>query len=135
MSVLDSLREFFEVGETPSKPAKGKKLQAAPAAKPTPIRKAFSSGYQDISDIATLDLNSFEEVNAISENILQNIPVVVNMANLSERDFNQVFYFMLGLKAGVQGNLKRITPKVYLLTPHAVSVNGDEETEDQDLIP
>jgi cell division inhibitor SepF len=36
---------------------------------------------------------------------------------------------MLGLKEGLEGNIRRVTPKVFLLTPGHVAVN-DEEAED-----
>jgi cell division inhibitor SepF len=34
---------------------------------------------------------------------------------------------MLGLKEGLEGHMKRVTPKVFLLTPNHVAVNNDED--------
>jgi cell division inhibitor SepF len=37
--------------------------------------------------------------------------------------------FMLGLKEGLEGHMRRVTPKVFLLTPTHVSVNQEQQEE------
>jgi cell division inhibitor SepF len=34
---------------------------------------------------------------------------------------------MLGLKEGLEGHLKRVTPKVFLLSPSHVAVNNEDD--------
>jgi cell division inhibitor SepF len=36
---------------------------------------------------------------------------------------------MCGLKEGLEGHIKRVTAKVYLLTPNSVEVNDEDESE------
>jgi cell division inhibitor SepF len=38
--------------------------------------------------------------------------------------------FMLGLKEGLEGHLRRVTPKVYLLSPTNVLVSEPDESSD-----
>jgi cell division inhibitor SepF len=55
------------------------------------------------------------------------------MGEMSELDSRRMLDFMLGLKEGLEGHLKRVTPKVFLLSPNHVSVNNeDDETESND---
>jgi cell division inhibitor SepF len=56
------------------------------------------------------------------------------MANLSEKDSVRTLDFILGLKEGRHGHLKRVTPKVFLLTPANVMVNQGEDEEDGDIL-
>jgi cell division inhibitor SepF len=37
--------------------------------------------------------------------------------------------FMLGLKEGLEGHMRRVTSKVFLLTPTHVAVNQEEQDE------
>jgi cell division inhibitor SepF len=54
------------------------------------------------------------------------------MASLSEKDSQRTLDFLLGLKEGRNGQLKRVTPKVFLLTPSNYSVNQDEDEDETD---
>ena len=60
-----------------------------------------------------------------------NVPVIVNIAAMSEPDAKRMLDFMLGLKDGLEGNLRRVTPKVFLLSPANVSVNDSDESGDE----
>ena len=44
-----------------------------------------------------------------------------------------MFFFMLGLKEGLNGHIKRITSKVFVLSPESVHLNDEDElTGDSD---
>jgi len=45
---------------------------------------------------------------------------------MSETDAKQMRDFMLGLKEGLEGHLRRVTPKVFLLSPSHVMVSDSE---------
>ncbi|MEY4452064.1 MAG: hypothetical protein RLZZ380_1185 [Actinomycetota bacterium] len=137
MGMFDSFKEYFWVSGEGEKPA-GKKQ--APAAKSeskkvTPIRGG-RSGFSDIGEIVTLDPATYEDSKMIAEHFCEDIPLIINMANLSEKDSLRTLDFILGLKEGRHGSLKRVTPKVFLLTPANVVVNqGEDEEEVADLLP
>jgi cell division inhibitor SepF len=38
--------------------------------------------------------------------------------------------FMLGLKEGLEGHMRRVTPKVFLLTPTHVAVNEEQAAKE-----
>jgi cell division inhibitor SepF len=44
--------------------------------------------------------------------------------------------FMIGLKEGLEGGLRRVTSKVFLLSPHNVAVTDadSDESEQEDLM-
>lgn len=92
----------------------------------TPIRSR-SRGYSDISEISTLQPRSYSDAAEVAARYREGIPVIVNMADLSELDSRRLLDFMLGLKEGLEGHLKRVTPKVFLLSPAHVAVNDEDE--------
>ena len=136
MGMMDTIKDLFWVGgEGEKAPSK----KAAPVAKSevrkvTPIR-ANKGGYSDFGEIVTLDPATYEDSKMIAEHFCQDIPLIINMANLSEKDSLRTLDFILGLKEGRHGSLKRVTPKVFLLTPTNVVINqGEEEEETADLL-
>ncbi|MFM5951265.1 MAG: cell division protein SepF, partial [Micrococcales bacterium] len=69
------------------------------------------------------------EARSIAEVYRVGVPVIVNMAQMSEADARKLVDFMCGLKEGLEGHIKRVTAKVYLLTPNSVEVNDEDESE------
>lgn len=101
---------------------------ARPAARITPMRPR--RGVSEVTEIYTIEPRSYVEAKEVAANYRLGIPVIVNMADMSELDSRRMLDFMLGLKEGLEGHLKRVTPKVFLLTPTHVAVNNEED-EDQ----
>lgn len=133
MGVLDSFKDYFDFSSKGDRPAPVRPTTATKGStgKVTPIRPAGrSSG--DISEIVTLDPTGFQDVKEIAEHFCNDIPLIINMASLSEKDSQRTLDFLLGLKEGRHGQLKRVTPKVFLLTPANVSINQDENEDEID---
>jgi len=132
MGMFDSFKEFFAFSDNGERPTPSRPVAAAKssATKVTPIRSSRSSG--DISEIVTLDPTGFQDVREIADHFCNDIPLIINMASLSEKDSQRTLDFLLGLKEGRHGQLKRVTPKVFLLTPANVAINQDEEEDETD---
>ncbi|MEN9608146.1 MAG: hypothetical protein RLZZ06_77 [Actinomycetota bacterium] len=131
MGVFDSFKDYFDFsskgdGNAPQRP---KAKQGT--AKVTPIRSS-SRHSGETNEIVTLDPTGFQDVREIADHFCNDIPLVINMASLSEKDSQRTLDFLLGLKEGRNGQLKRVTPKVFLLTPSNYSVNQDEDEDETD---
>lgn len=98
---------------------------ARPVTRINPMRRPTN----DYSEIATLQPRSYQDAREIAERYRNGISVIVNMGDLSELDARRLLDFMIGLKEGLQGNLKRVTPKVFLLSPPSVVVEDADEDE------
>lgn len=105
--------------------------QRTPAATLRPVTKIGGPrrSNNDYSEIATLQPRSYQEARDIAERYREGVSVIVNMGDLSELDARRLLDFMIGLKEGLQGNLKRVTPKVFLLSPPNVTVEDADEDE------
>ncbi len=132
MGVFDSFKEYFDFSgksenSVPQRPTSAAKSSSG---KVTPIRAPRNSG--DINEIVTLDPTGFQDVREIADHFCNDIPLIINMASLSEKDSQRTLDFLLGLKEGRHGQLKRVTPKVFLLTPANVSINQDQDEDETD---
>lgn len=105
--------------------------EARPVARVAPMRPR--RGVTEVNEIYTIEPRTYAEAPEVAANYRLGIPVIVNMGDMSELDSRRMLDFMLGLKEGLEGHLKRVTPKVFLLTPQHVAVNNeDDETEQSD---
>lgn len=128
MGVVNQVMSFFGFGS--SEPAGS---DQAPKAKPTAPRPRRSA---DMSEIVTLEPQSYEDAKEIAAHFRQGVPVIVNIGAISETDARRMVDFMIGLKEGLEGGIRRVTPKVFLLSPSNVSVTDADadESGDEDLI-
>ena len=86
-------------------------------------------GVSDVNEIYTIEPRSYEDAKEVAANYRLGIPVIVNMGDMSEVDSRRMLDFMLGLKEGLEGHMKRVTLKVYLLTPNHVAVNNEDDED------
>lgn len=112
---------------------------AAPAARPARVMAPRPRrGSNDVAEIFTIEPKSYEEAPMVAAHYRVGIPVIVNMGDMSEVDSRRMLDFMLGLKEGLEGHMRRVTPKVFLLTPTHVAVNdeapAEQATEVDDLL-
>lgn len=136
MGVLGDAMGFFGFGggSSPQKPARNSGANKSGPAKVSSIRPARTNYGAAVNEMVTIDAKSYSDVRTIGEYFRNDLPIVINMAELSEKDQVRVLDFVLGLQFGRHGNLTRVTPKVFLLTPESVAVNPDEESEPEDLL-
>lgn len=124
MGVMNSVMSFFGFGssEAASSDAPAKPKPAAPR----PRRSA------DMSEIVTLEPQGYQDAKEVAAHFRQGVPVIVNIGALSEVDARKMLDFMIGLKEGLEGSVKRVTPKVFLLSPASVTVTDADADEDGD---
>ena len=95
-------------------------------AKVTALKPRRNAG--EVTEIHTVEATSYADAAEVAVNYRVGTPVIVNMAAMSEADSRRLLDFLLGLRWGLDGHLRRVTPKVYLLTPNNVDINGEDET-------
>ncbi len=81
----------------------------------------------DISEIVTFQPKSYKEAASIAAVFREGIPVIINMSDLNDVDASHMVHFIAGLKEGLDGNIKRVTAKVFVLGPTHVSVSDEDE--------
>ena len=136
MGVLGDAMGFFGFGggNGPQKPTRNTGAAKTAPTKVSSIRPARNNYGSAVNEMVTIDAKSYSDVKTIGEYFRNDLPIVINMAELSEKEQVRVLDFVLGLQFGRHGNLTRVTPKVFLLTPESVAVNPDDETEPEDLL-
>jgi cell division inhibitor SepF len=81
------------------------------------------SGYQ----ITALHPRTYNEARTIGEAFRQNTPVIMNLSEMDDADAKRLVDFAAGLTFGLHGRIERVTAKVFLLSPHNVTVTAQDK--------
>ncbi|MBT1018251.1 cell division protein SepF [Canibacter sp. lx-72] len=119
----------------PTEPTR-KVTSAAPEtqeyARVTPLRKSVPTHApinSDFTEIETLRPSSFSEAPRIAELLRSGIPIVLDLSGIADAQGQRILDFASGVVLGVNGHLKRITGKVFIITPEAISISEGEAKE------
>ena len=79
-------------------------------------------GYQ----ITALHPRTYNEARTIGEHFRSNTPVIMNLSEMDDADAKRLVDFAAGLTFGLHGRIERVTAKVFLLSPHNVTVTAQD---------
>jgi cell division inhibitor SepF len=77
--------------------------------------------------ITTLHPRTYNEARTIGEHFRKNTPVIMNLSEMDDADAKRLVDFAAGLTFGLHGRIERVTAKVFLLSPHNVSVTAADK--------
>jgi cell division inhibitor SepF len=91
-----------------------------------PARPAeYAPSYQ----ITALHPRTYNEARTIGEHFRKNTPVIMNLSDMDDADAKRLVDFAAGLTFGLHGRIERVTAKVFLLSPHNVSVTASDKAK------
>lgn len=77
--------------------------------------------------ITTLHPRTYNEARTIGEQFRKNTPVIMNLSEMDDADAKRLVDFAAGLTFGLHGRIERVTAKVFLLSPHNVTVTAQDK--------
>ena len=93
-------------------------------------RDAYADGYADHAagyQITALHPRTYNEARTIGEAFRANTPVIMNLSEMDDADAKRLVDFAAGLTFGLHGRIERVTAKVFLLSPHNVTVTAQDK--------
>ena len=109
----------------PSRAAARQKQQKNP--KVSPIRSSSSSVRKQggIMEVCLIKPRSMEESREITETLLENCIVILNMEGLDLDTAQRIIDFSSGSCFAIHGNLQKISDYSFLITPPGINISGD----------
>jgi cell division inhibitor SepF len=77
--------------------------------------------------ITALHPRTYNEARTIGEQFRKSTPVIMNLSDMDDADAKRLVDFAAGLTFGLHGRIERVTAKVFLLSPHNVSVTAQDK--------
>ena len=93
-----------------------------PIQRPAVVRQPAPAA---VSEILTVHPKQYRDAQVIAESFRDNVPVIINLSQMSDADARRLIDFASGLSLGLYGRIERVTSKVFLLSPENVPVAGD----------
>jgi cell division inhibitor SepF len=81
----------------------------------------------DVSRITTVHPRTYNEARIIGEHFRDGVPVIMNLSDMEDADAKRLVDFAAGLIFGLHGSIERVTSKVFLLSPHDVTVAAEDK--------
>lgn len=76
--------------------------------------------------ITTIHPRGYNEVESVGRALRDGTPVVLNLTGVADKDAQRIVDFATGVVFGVRGSVERVTPRVWLLSPAAVSIRPEQ---------
>ena len=93
--------------------------------------KHYAESYaaQPTYQITALHPRTYNEARTIGEQFRKNTPVIMNLSDMDDADAKRLVDFAAGLTFGLHGRIERVTAKVFLLSPHNVTVTAADKAK------
>jgi cell division inhibitor SepF len=89
------------------------------------IARVVPQPASELHRITTIHPRTYNEAKTIGEAFRSGTPVIMNLGDMAEADAKRLVDFAAGLVFGLHGAIERVTSKVFLLSPHNVSVAAE----------
>ena len=88
----------------------------------TSMRGGKSSSSVQVCIIKAQSSNDFRE---IADSLLSNNIIILDVEGMPHDEAQRIIDFMIGACYAIDGNLQKINNYIFIITPHAVSLQGD----------
>ncbi len=105
-----------------NKPSEKENRSFKPAQKVTPMRNKSKGA---VMEVCVIKPSSFEDAREISETLLAERTVLLNMKGLDLGVAQRIIDFTCGTCYAIDGNLQRIEDYIFIITPAGVELSGD----------
>jgi len=93
--------------------------------KVTPIRQSKRSSSGSNMEVCVIKPTSVEDAREITETLLNNRTVVLNVEGLDVEIAQRIIDFTSGSTFAISGNLQKISNYIFIITPASVDISGD----------
>lgn len=111
------------IKETVAEPEEDKTPIKKTAPKITPMRQTRKAG--NGMEVCVIKPTSIEDAREITETLLANRTVVLNLEGLDVDIAQRIIDFTSGSCFAISGNLQKISHYIFIITPAVVEISGD----------
>lgn len=110
-------------------------LEDAPIESPPTIRKISREEMSTVHQLPTAQPlgqvhivapTAYDDAKEIGDKMRASVPVIMNLQGVEEDLFKRLTAFAAGLAYGLNGEVQRLAPRMYLITPANVEVSAED---------
>lgn len=115
---MRAVRDEDDYDDEPMERAKKQSQKVTPI---RPVKKAPGNGME----VCVIKPTSVEDAREITETLLANRTVVLNLEGLDVEIAQRIIDFASGSTYAINGNLQKISNYIFIITPASVDISGD----------
>lgn len=116
-------RKVTKVEDDYEEEAERPKVRSVP--KVTPMRQTKRTTGANGMEVCVIKPTSVEDAREITETLLENRTVVLNLEGLDVDIAQRIIDFTSGSCFAISGNLQKISHYIFIITPSSVDISGD----------
>jgi FtsZ-interacting cell division protein YlmF len=78
------------------------------------------------SRVFVAEPEEYEEIKVIADNFKNEIPVIINLQKVDQELSKRIIDFCSGLTYALEGDIKKVADRVFLITPSSIEVSSKE---------
>ncbi|MCD8380629.1 MAG: cell division protein SepF [Lachnospiraceae bacterium] len=95
------------------------------ASRPVPMRQKRNVNIGGGMEVCVIKPTKVDETRDITDTLLQNRTVVLNLEDIDELSAQRILDFTSGSCYAMNGNLQKISQRIFIVTPESVEISGD----------
>ncbi|MCD8132072.1 MAG: cell division protein SepF [Lachnospiraceae bacterium] len=95
------------------------------ASRPVPMRQKRNVNIGGGMEVCVIKPTRVDETRDITDTLLQNRTVVLNLEDIDEMSAQRILDFTSGSCYAMDGNLQKISQRIFIVTPASVEISGD----------
>lgn len=102
-----------------------KERESRPSRQPAKITPMRNKGKGTAMEVCVIKPSSFDDAREISETLLADRTVLLNMKGVDVGVAQRIIDFTCGTCYAIEGNLQRVEDYIFIITPAGVELSGD----------
>jgi cell division inhibitor SepF len=96
--------------------------------KANPRKKVSLISSRDVkkSKVFVSEPGEYEEIKVIADSFKNEIPVIINLQKVDQELSKRIIDFCSGLTYALEGDIKKVADRVFLITPSSIEVSSKE---------
>jgi cell division inhibitor SepF len=97
------------------------------ARRPRPGPAPVGNGARTAPQVSLVVPKTFNDAQSVADKLKAEVPVIINLQSADADLTRRLIDFASGLTYALDGSMQRVADRVFLLTPHAVSVSAEDK--------
>ncbi len=101
--------------------------RAVSARRRPPDGGAAQNGHRAAQQVSLVVPKSFNDAQTVADKLKADVPVIINFQGADADLAKRLVDFSSGLTYALDGSMQRVADRVFLLTPHSISVSAEDK--------
>ena len=90
-------------------------------------KKVINMNAANEKKVVVIKAEEYNDAQLVCDSLKENRPVVVNLEDVDTEEGQRIVDFLSGVIYSLNGNIKKVTSHILLMTPYDIDIDGNEK--------